>query len=163
LFHYLLRSLQNESDAADLAQETFVRVYQNRAGFDGNRSFSTWLYTIATNLVRTRFRWRARHPQISLDAGDQETGMGPGGELADCTIALPDESLQTDERADAVRQAVAALPDELRLPLILFEYEEKSQAEIAAILNSTAKTVEGRIHRARQRLRRTLGALVAEA
>ncbi|HWQ93648.1 MAG TPA: RNA polymerase sigma factor, partial [Clostridia bacterium] len=62
MFHYLLRSLQNEEDAADLAQETFVRVYQNRTRFDHKQKFSTWLYAIASNLVRDRFRWRARHP-----------------------------------------------------------------------------------------------------
>lgn len=56
LFHYLVRSLQSEEDAADLAQETFVRVYQNRARFDASHKFSTWLYVIATNLVKSRYR-----------------------------------------------------------------------------------------------------------
>lgn len=59
LFHHRLRQLQNEEDAADLAQEAFVRVYQHRARFDGRQKFTTWLYAIATNLVRDRFRWRA--------------------------------------------------------------------------------------------------------
>src|SRR5512133_4314307 len=68
VFHYLLRSLQNEDDANDLAQETFVRVYQNRAKFDRGQKFSTWLYAIAANLVRDRYRWRKRHPQVSMDA-----------------------------------------------------------------------------------------------
>src|SRR5262245_56097275 len=67
LFNYLLRSLQNEEDAADLAQETFVRVYQNRTNFDPNFKFSTWLYSIASNLVRTQFRYRTRHPTVALD------------------------------------------------------------------------------------------------
>src|SRR5580765_1457108 len=66
LFHYLIRSLQNEDDAADLAQEAFVRVYQHRAKFDGRQKFSTWLYAIASNLVKGRYRWRSRHPQVSL-------------------------------------------------------------------------------------------------
>src|SRR6185437_7849329 len=73
LFQYLLRSLQNESDAADLAQETFVKVYQNRAKFERRQKFSTWLYAVASNLVRTRYRWRARHPQVSLHAENLET------------------------------------------------------------------------------------------
>lgn len=73
LFHYLLRSLQDDSDAADLAQETFTRVYQNRHKFDPRQKFSTWLYAIASNLVRDRYRWRVRHPQISLEAENQET------------------------------------------------------------------------------------------
>src|SRR5271157_5300825 len=76
LFHYLLRSLQDESDAADLAQETFVRVYQNRTKFDPRQKFATWLYAIASNLVRDRFRWRTRHPQVSLEAENQQTGDG---------------------------------------------------------------------------------------
>jgi len=64
LFHYLLRQLGNEQDAEDVAQESFVRVYQNRARFDPARKFSTWLYTIATNLSRDRLRYRARHPNL---------------------------------------------------------------------------------------------------
>src|SRR5947209_17806450 len=73
LFNYLIRCLQNEEDAADAAQETFVRVYQNRAKFDTNQRFLAWLYAIATNLVKDRYRYRARHPQVSLDA---ENSMG---------------------------------------------------------------------------------------
>ena len=68
LFHYLVRQLQNETDAADLAQETFVRVYKHRAKFDSQQKFSTWLYSIASNLARDRLRWRKRHPQTSLEA-----------------------------------------------------------------------------------------------
>src|SRR5438093_177838 len=68
LFNYLLRSLQNEDDAADLAQETFVRVFHGRAKFDHKQKFSIWLYAIASNLVRTQFRYRTRHPTVSLDA-----------------------------------------------------------------------------------------------
>src|SRR6266508_3080375 len=81
LFHYLYRSLQDESDAADLAQEAFVRVYQSRAKFDARQKFSTWLYAIASNLVRDRFRWRSRHPQVSLDAEQDATGRSFGDSL----------------------------------------------------------------------------------
>lgn len=76
LFNYLIRCLRNEDDAADTAQETFVRVYQNRAKFDLRQKFSTWLYTIATNLVKDRYRWRSRHPQVSLDAENEATEIG---------------------------------------------------------------------------------------
>src|SRR5438093_13714687 len=73
LFHYLVRSLQDEEDAADLAQETFVKIYQSRARFDARQKFSTWLYAIASNLVRDRFRWRSRHPQVSPEAQNSAT------------------------------------------------------------------------------------------
>jgi RNA polymerase sigma-70 factor (ECF subfamily) len=158
LFHYLIRCLQNEDEAADLAQEAFVRVYQHRKKFDGTQKFSTWLYAIATNLVKDRYRWRSRHPQVSLDSENDQTGHSLGDHLASGDLS-PSDNLQADERADAVRRAVAALPEELRQPLILAEYEERSHAEIGTILGCTAKAVETRIYRARHQLRVSLANL----
>jgi len=155
LFHYLLRSLQDESDAADLAQEMFVRVYQNARKFDSRQKFSTWLYSIASNLVRDRFRWRKRHPQVSMDAGNADTGNEFGESFPE-EKPSPSETMLASERADAVRRAIAALPEELRLPLVLEEYQDRSRAEIAEILGLTVKAVETRIYRARQRLRASL-------
>jgi RNA polymerase sigma-70 factor (ECF subfamily) len=155
LFHYLVRSLQNQDDAADLAQETFARVYQNRRLFDRRRKFSTWLYAIATNLVRDRYRWRTRHPQVSLNAENGQTDASLKDTLRAVDLA-PDGALEARERADAVRQAVAALPLELRQPLVLAVYEGRSQAEIGKILDCSAKAVETRLYRARQRLRESL-------
>src|SRR5213079_3180790 len=71
LYHYLLRVLQSDAEAADIAEEAFVRVYQNREKFRSGNKFSTWLYTIATNLARDLQRHRVRHPQVSLDADHQ--------------------------------------------------------------------------------------------
>lgn len=159
LFHYLLRSLQNEDDAADLAQESFVRVYQNRARFNPKQRFSTWLYAIASNLVRDRYRWRSRHPQVSLDAENEQNKIAFKDTLA-TPEAGPDEQLQTSECAVTVRQAIAALPEELRQPLILAVYQSLPQAEIAEILNCSVKAVETRIYRARQQLRTALTELL---
>lgn len=161
LFHYLVRSLQNEDEAADLAQETFVRVFRNRAKFNPAQKFSTWLYAIASNLVKDCYRHRIRHPQVSLDAQNEQTGSEFGERLAD-GAASPSEVMQASERAEAVRNAVAALPEELRTPLILAEYEERSQAEIGEILGCTAKAVETRIYRARKHLREALGQLLQQ-
>ena len=162
LFQYLLRSLQNEEDASDLAQETFFRVYENRAKFDYRQKFTTWLYAIAANLVRDRYRWRSRHPETSLEA---ETGASAPSlkENLRASNLPPDETLQTRERAEAVRQAIAALPEELRQPLILSVYQELPQAEIAAILHCSVKAVETRIYRARRQLRTSLGSLLPAA
>jgi RNA polymerase sigma-70 factor (ECF subfamily) len=162
LFHYLLRCLQNEEDATDLAQEAFVRVYQHRARFDPKQMFSTWLYAIATNLLKDRYRWRSRHPQVSLDAENERTGI-PIRENLIASGPLPGEGLERVERADAVRRAIAALPEELRVPLILAEYEERKHAEIGAILGCTAKAVELRLYRGRQQLRASLGRLLKQA
>ena len=156
LFHYLVRALQNEDDAADLAQETFARVYQSRAKFDPRQKFTTWLYAIASNLVRDRYRWRKRHSQVSLDAANEATGNDFRDALPDNALTAS-ETLQGIERAEAIREAVTALPEQLRVPLILSEYEEKSHAEIGEILQCSTKAVEGRIARARQQLRASLG------
>jgi RNA polymerase sigma factor (sigma-70 family) len=72
----------------------------------------------------------------------------------------PSESLQGAERAEAVRKAVGQLPEELRTPLILFEYEEFSHAEIGEVLECSPKAVETRVYRARQQLRMSLAKLV---
>ena len=155
VFHFLLRMLDNEDDANDLAQETFVRVYQNRTSFRPGAKFSTWLYTIAANLGRNHIRWRQRHPATSLDAPVGETGKTMAESLPDGAPGIP-ETLMTEERAATIRSTVADLPDDLRLPLILAEFEDRSQKEIAEILECSVKAVETRIYRARQRLRTAL-------
>jgi len=159
LLNYLVRCLQNEEDAADATQETFVRVYQNRAKFNASQKFSTWLYTIATNLVKDRYRHRIRHPQVSLDAENEATGEGFRENLLEHN-PTPSESLQGLERVEAIRKAVAQLPEELRAPLILSEYQELSHVEIGEILKCTPKAVETRIYRARQQLRTRLAKLM---
>ena len=159
LLNYLARTLQDENDAADLTQETFVRVFQKRTKFDSRMKFSTWLYAIATNLVKDRYRHRTRHPQVSLEAQNEATGVDFRESLPE-QQPTPSESLQGVERAEAVRKAVEQLPEELRTPLILSEYEELSHAEIGEILNCTPKAVETRMYRARQQLRTSLAKLL---
>lgn len=154
LFRYLVRQLNNETDAADLAQETFVRVYHNCARFRPAQRFSTWLYAIATNLLRDRFRWQKRHPQVSLEA-ENESGVAIEDALPD-PVASPSEQAEKSERADEVRRAVQSLPEELRTPLILFEYEGLAHAEIGSVLNCSAKAVESKLYRARGQLRKLL-------
>lgn len=152
LYNYLLRLLQNESQAADLAQECFVRIYQHRERYKPQNRFSTWLYTIATNLARDVQRRRTRHPQVSLEAEQGESSQ-TFRELLPDPGSTPSEKLEAAERAEVVRVAVSALPEELRVPLILSQYEDKSHAEIGAILECSAKAVEMRLYRARQELR----------
>ena len=160
LFHYLIRLLQNESEAADLAQESFVRVYQNRARFTPDKNFTPWLYAIATNLARDRLRWLSRRPNTSIESNEDDGQTGLKNTLA-ARQADPRETLEKEERAAAVRGALLELPEDLRVPLILSEYEELSHAEIAAVLDCTPKAVEMRLYRARQQLRTRLAPLLA--
>jgi RNA polymerase sigma-70 factor (ECF subfamily) len=162
LFNYLFRSLQNEDDASDLAQETFVRVFHNRAKFNPNHKFSIWLYAIASNLVRTQFRHRTRHPTVPLNGtvDTSDTPTVPHPDTLPHDAPNPSESLETSETADAVRQAIANLPEELRTPLILSEYEDLSHAEIGSILDCSPKAVETRLYRARKQLRAVLSRFI---
>ena len=150
---FLHRYTQNEHDALDLAQETFVRVYQHRTRFRPGARFSTWMFQIALNLARSRARWQKRHPTDSLDGG----AGTPDGRIDLPVETTPADDLLAAEMVAAVKTAVAALPTDLREAVIFSEYEEKSHAEIAAIARTTPKAIETRLYRARQQLRTALG------
>ena len=155
VFHFLCRMVGNEDDANDLAQETFVRVFRARMSFRIDEKFSTWLFTIAANLARNHFRWRARHPNISLETeiGEAEQTLG---DTLPANDPAPNEQALAAESAAAVRIAVSKLPEDLREAIVLCEWEERSVAEAAAILETTPKAVESRLYRARQILRERL-------
>jgi RNA polymerase sigma-70 factor (ECF subfamily) len=153
LIRFLVRYTANEADALDLAQETFVRVYEARSRYSARGLFSTWLYTIAGNLCRNHARYKTRHPAISLDAElspDTESTLGqqlPSGAFS------PAQSATRNELVAAVRDAIQELPGDQRTATILFEYEDTAQAEIAAVLGCSPKAVENKLRRARQFLR----------
>lgn len=139
---FLYRSTRNEQDALDLAQETFVRIYQHRARYRAGARFSTWMFQIALNLARDHARRTRRRPTGSLEeAPEQFTSETPRADLTDAEAAV------------AVRTAVAALPEDLREAVVLSEFQDLSHAEIAEIVGATPKAVETRLYRAREKLR----------
>ncbi len=150
---FIFRLLGNATEAENLAQEVFCRIFTKRTHYRPGAKFSTWCYAITANLAKNRLRWWQRHPVHSLDAW-----IEAGGEIADESRsgASAAQSALRQEQILAVQQAVAALPLDLRTALILFEYEEQTTAEIAAALDCTPKAVENRLYRARQLLKRTL-------
>ncbi len=147
---FVMRHGLPDADALDLAQETFVRVYQHRDRFDDRRRFSTWLFQIALNLVRDHVRRTHRRPTTELDRAPEAA-----------TETTPLDDADASEVAAAVRDAVGRLPESLREPLILAEYEHQSHAEIALIIGATPKAVENRLRRAREQLRSTLARWLA--
>jgi len=159
IFQFLCRMVGSEDDANDLAQETFVRVFRSRTTFRKDGKFSTWLYTIAANLARNHFRWRARHPNVSLEAETVDSGQTLGSTLP-APAPAPNEQALADERVAAVRAAVGKLPEDLREAIVLCEWEERSMAEAAVILETTPKAVESRLYRARGMLRERLKSLL---
>jgi RNA polymerase sigma-70 factor (ECF subfamily) len=151
---FLHRMTGNRDTAVDLAQETFVKLYQARERYRPSGNFSSYLFGIAANLARNHARWVARHPTLSLDATPDD-GEPALPELAD-PDRNPRDAAQANEKARAIHQAFLRLPPDLREAMTLFVYEGMGYAEIAAIGRCSPKAVETRIYRARQLLREQL-------
>ena len=160
LVAFIYRYVGTESDALDLAQETFVRVFESRHRYKQTGKFSTWLFTIATNLCRNFCRWQQRHPNVPLDApGCGKQGSGSLGEaLADGALN-PAEQTERNSTVAAVKEQIHALPHDLKATLLLFQYEDLSYEEISRVLRCSPKAVETRLYRARNILRRALASL----
>ena len=150
---FIFRLIGNATEAEDLAQEVFVRIYTKRASYRVGAKFSSWCFSIAANLAKNRLRWWRRRPSLSLNAWSEAGGDTPDESPAG---AQASHEAVRHEQIEAVQTAVAALPLDLRTALVLFEYEEQSVADIGAALNCTAKAVENRLYRARQQLKQML-------
>lgn len=148
---FLHRHLQNEADALDLAQETFVRLYRHRDRYRPGARFTTWMFQIALNLARDHARKIQRRRTDSLEGAPPAATAG----LA-ASGSSPDAAARRAEEVAAVRAAIAGLPEDLREVLVLFEYEDKTHAEIAEIIAASPKAVETRLYRAREKLRASL-------
>ena len=155
LVGFILRYAGNEQDALDLAQETFVRVFESRDRYEARSKFSTWLFTIATNLCRNLARWRERHPTVTLHGTGEEDDATLENTLP-AAGDTPSDSAQREDLASAVRDAIQTLPHDLKTVVLLFEYEEQGYEEIAGALGCSPKAVETRLYRARQFLREKL-------
>lgn len=150
---YLFRLLGNSEDAKDLTQETFVAVYSSSGRYRPTAKFSSWIFGIATNQARQRIRWRMRHPEVALEVLDEENE--PVGHHQTDT-QTPVTIMETSERAKAVRRAIQSLPVAMREMLLLAEYEDLPQSEIAKIVGCSVKAVETRLYRARRVLKERL-------
>lgn len=155
---FIFRLVGNTTEAEDLAQEVFVRIYTKRASYRPGAKFSTWCFSIAANQAKNRLRWWKRRPTLSLNAWTDA-----GGEAADESSLGIQASSQAvrDEQVAAVQRAVAELPVDLRTALVLFEYEGQSMVEVANVLDCTPKAVENRLYRARQKLKAALAPMVS--
>jgi len=156
------RLTQDDGDAQDALQETFLQVHRKLSSFRGESRFSTWLYRVATNAALMQRRSRARRPAEPLDA------YAPRFDVYGEHAATPEELLAAsavDERLDRKRLAekaldgLARLPDLYREAFVLRDLEELETAEVAEILGLEPAAVRQRVHRARLLLRGYLGAL----
>ena len=148
LHAFLVRYTGDPSTAQDLFQETFLRVFRDRARYEPRAAFATWLFTIARNL----FLDSLKRPGAAVTSAQSDAAMR----------AVPDpapgplQNLERREADAALRQALASLPEEERAILLLSRFEGLRYAQIAEILGMSEGTVKVRAHRALQALRQAL-------
>lgn len=156
VLNFLLRSLQDETEAEDLAQNVFVQVWKSARRYRRTARFSTWLFTIARNLCLNELRRRARHPATSLESSTSESETPLPQRLEDRQTATPTEALLREELFRKVEAALAELPENQRTAILLCREEEFSYEDIAAILGCSLSATKSLIHRGRETLKQKL-------
>lgn len=158
IFALLYRITEDAEEAGDLTQETFLNALKAIKNFRGEADLKTWLFRIAINESRNRFRWwkrRQKEKTISLDApfGESDTTLG---ETFSSTSKNPEENVLQKEREQALAKALSELPEIFREAIILCDIEGLSYDEIAEVLQINIGTVKSRIARGRDELRKKL-------
>lgn len=158
IYALLYRLTENPEDARDLTQDTFLNALRSINGFRGESGLRTWLFRIAINESRNRFRWwkrRKRQLTISLDTpiGERETTVSDT--IADRSES-PEEAALAREREAALRSALLEIPTAYREVIVLCDIEGLSYEETASALATRIGTVKSRISRGREMLRQKL-------
>jgi RNA polymerase sigma-70 factor (ECF subfamily) len=152
LVNFIYNYVGNRTEAEDIVQETFLRVFKNKHLYRSIAKFSTWIYTIASNLAKTELRRRKRRRFLSLSQ------MG----YDDKDYELPDEYFSPERIVDnkmqgkAIRKEIEALPEKFKEVVILRDIQEFSYEEISNILKIPVGTVKSRVNRGRLRLQKRL-------
>jgi len=156
VFGLLLRMLGNRQEAEDAAQDTFLNLHRNGHHFRRESRFSTFVYRVAVNAALNRRRSLGRR-RMHLERLAQRQSVGEG--VAEAPRG-PEEAAVGQQLRERVQAEIQQLPSALQAPLVLYDIEGHSYAEIAGILGIAEGTVKSRIHRARQALRQRLADLV---
>jgi RNA polymerase sigma-70 factor, ECF subfamily len=154
LVAFICRYIGQETEALDLAQETFVRVYETRHRYTVQGKFSTWLFAIAANLCRNYLRWRQRRGGSASEGWNAK-----GAEVAESVQSeddSPDQAAMRSESISLIKEVVNQLPHDLKTIILLYEYQGLSYEEIASVLGCSIKAVEMKLYRTRKLLRERL-------
>ncbi|HZZ70715.1 MAG TPA: sigma-70 family RNA polymerase sigma factor [Pirellulales bacterium] len=149
LFNTIVHVVGSADEAQDVVQDAFVQSFLKLKSFQGNSAFFTWLYRIAFNVAISQRR--RRKPTVSVEQHREASGQEPLDHAA-----APTERLESQERVEQVRQALATLSEEHRTVVVLREIDGCCYETIAEILDLPVGTVRSRLHRARLELREQL-------
>ncbi len=155
VYRFAFQMTRSRDEAEDIAQEAFVRAFQNLHRFRKEAKFTTWILRITTNLCTDRARMGTRRTNL-----EQQEATGGLEWMTVGNVVNPVEELEEERRAKLVRKAVQALPAHHRGVLILRDFEEKDYKEIAEILKCTVGGAKLRVLRARRALRDRLEPLL---
>jgi RNA polymerase sigma-70 factor (ECF subfamily) len=159
IYGLLYRLTENVEEARDLTQETFLRAFQSIDHFRGESDLRTWIYRIAINQARNRWRWwrrRRRDATVSIDAPEAAGRLGLVATLKSTTAKDPEQDTLANERERALKKALGTLKRVYREAVILRDIEGFAYEEIATALDISVGTVKSRLARGRQELRRKL-------
>ncbi len=161
IYRLAIKMLNQQQDAEDVLQETFLKAYRGLKSFDGRSKISTWLFRIATN--EALMLLRRKHPDfVSIDEPvETEEGEQEPLQIVDW-CCLPEEELLSEESKTRLDAAVQKLPASLRVVFILRDINDLSTRETADVLNLSETAVKTRLSRARMRLREELSTYFGE-
>ena len=149
LLNFVYRTIGDREKAEDLVQEVFIRVYRHLHRFDRTKKFSTWIYTIASNLAKNELRNRSRNPLVLFQTIRKNWQDDDRPLQFEDTTARPDDLYRKRHLRALVEESVAQLPEHHRQVFVLRELEGKSYEEIAEITSCNLGTVKSRLNRAR--------------
>lgn len=161
IYRLALRLMQDETEAEDVVQETFLNAFKAFGSFEGRSELGTWLYRIAYNAALGRLRRRKVDTvPVNEAAADREGALVPQQLFDWC--CLPDQDFKTGETRAEMQAAIAELPEKLRPVFVLRELEGLSTQETADALELSVENVKTRLHRARLWLRERLSGYFTE-
>ena len=159
IYGLLYRMTENAEEARDLTQETFLRAFQSIRSFRGDSDLRTWIYRIAINQARNRWRWwrrRRRDSTVSIDSTDENGKPALVATLKAENVQSPEQDTLAHERERILRNALKGLRRVYRETVILRDIEGFAYEEIAVALDISVGTVKSRLARGRQELRSKL-------
>ena len=166
VYSLVYRILDDPSDAADITQEVFIKVFRGIKGFKADSSLKTWIYRIAVHEASNRRRWWFRHKaqETSIEPAPDDSGLGTSGTCDTLVDAgeSPFDSVMHKEVRARVEEELRQISEPYRTSVILRDLEDMSYEEIAEITQVSLGTVKSRLTRGREALRRRLTAYVME-
>ena len=157
LLNFVYRTIGDREKAEDLVQEVFIRVYRHLHRFDRSKKFSTWIYTIASNLAKNELRNRSRNPLVLFQTIKKNWQDEDRPLQFEDPASRPDDLYRKRHLRALVEETVAMLPEHHRQVFVLRELEGKSYEEIAEITDCNLGTVKSRLNRARNSFAEIIG------